>query len=76
MTETTNSAGEPECTIFIAYVADLEVWHAVWSNQDGYIADFDGQSEEEVVAWARERCDELWLRRPGDEDYARLTPSG
>ena len=73
MTELTNAAGEQsDCTIFIAYLADLEIWHAVWSNRDGFVEDHDSDNEAEIVAWARERCDEIWIRRLGDEDYVRL----
>jgi hypothetical protein len=52
MTEPTTAVdGEPDCTIFIPHPSDLDRWHAVWSNQDGFVADFDGASEEEAVAW-------------------------
>jgi hypothetical protein len=73
MTEPTDAVGdEPEATIFIAYLPDLEVWHAVWGNREGFVADYDSADEAEILTWARERCDEIWIRRLGDEDYVRL----
>jgi hypothetical protein len=73
MTGPTNpTGGQPEATIFIAWLPDLEVWHAVWSNQEGFVTDHDSASEAEILTWASARCDEIWIRRPGDEDYVRM----
>ncbi|MFL6163198.1 MAG: hypothetical protein ACJ74U_13325 [Jatrophihabitantaceae bacterium] len=63
---------EPEATIFIICFSDTGLWHAVWGNRDGFVADYDSADEAEILAWARERCDRIWVRGPGDEDYVRL----
>lgn len=65
-------SNEPEATIFIICFKDSGLWHAVWGNRNGCVDDYDSDNEAEIVTWARERCDEIWIRRLGDEDYVRL----
>jgi hypothetical protein len=64
---------QPEATIFIVQFSDTGQWHAVWSDQDGFVADHDSDSEVEILAWARERCNEIWVWSPQQEDYVRLS---
>ncbi len=59
-------------TIFIAHFSDTGQWHAVWSNDDGFLADYDSDDEAEIVGWARDRCDEIWVWSGERQDYVRL----
>lgn len=63
---------EPDAIIHIVQFSDSGLWHAVWGNRDGFVAGYDTVDEAAILAWARERCDEIWVRRPGDDDYVRL----
>jgi len=64
--------GEPEAIIHIVQFSDNGLWHAVWSDQNGFVADYDSDSEADIVAWARERCQEIWMWSAEREDYVRL----
>jgi hypothetical protein len=56
VTDTEEPAGdEPEAIIHIVQFSDNGLWRAVWSNRDGFVADFDSDSQAEILAWARER---------------------
>ncbi|HEU5270404.1 MAG TPA: hypothetical protein VFU36_10825 [Jatrophihabitans sp.] len=73
MNATDGPAGDqPEATIFIVQFSDTGLWHAVWSDQDGFVADHDSDSEVEMLAWARERCPVIWIWSPDQQDYVRL----
>jgi hypothetical protein len=63
---------EPASTIFIHRFVDTGLWHAVWSNDDGFIADFDSDDEAEMLAWARQRSDEISVWSEERQDYVRL----
>jgi len=69
---TGDTDGGPGATIFIAYVPDHDLWHAVWSNQDGFVADHDAPTKAEILAWARQRCDAMWIWAPGQKDYLQV----
>jgi hypothetical protein len=66
------ASDEPEATIFIVRFSDNGLWHAVWSDQDGFVADYDSDSEVDTLAWARERCNEIWVWSEERQDYDRL----
>jgi len=62
----------PEAIIHIVQFSDNGLWHAVWGNRAGFVDDYDSDSEAEILAWARERCKEIWVWSAEREDYVRL----
>lgn len=54
--------------VAIGYSARKRIWRAIWiDNEDGR-GKFQG-TRKEVIAWARERCDDIRIGPGPDDDY-------
>jgi len=48
-------------------------WTAIWGDKVDRYGKFKG-TREEVIAWARERCDDIRICDDPDDEYAPLRP--
>jgi hypothetical protein len=54
--------------IVIGYWSRKRTWRAIWTDNVANLGKFEG-TREEVIAWARERCDNIRIDPGPDDDY-------
>jgi hypothetical protein len=54
--------------IVIGYWSRKGIWRAIWTDKASRLGRFEG-TREEVIAWARERCDDIRITPGPDDDY-------
>jgi hypothetical protein len=54
--------------IAIGYWARKGIWRAIWIDNEDGLGKFQG-TREEVIAWARARCDDIRIHPGPDDDY-------
>jgi len=54
--------------IVIGYSSRKEIWRAIWIDNEDRLGKFQG-TRKEVIAWARERCDDIRIYPGPDDDY-------
>jgi hypothetical protein len=59
-------------SISIMYIADEDVWQAVWGDRQ-QLGEFEG-TREEAIAWARERCETIRIYSLTERDIVDLGP--
>lgn len=59
-------------SVTIMYIADEDVWQAVWGDRQ-LLGEFEG-TREEAIAWARKRCDIIRIYSLTKRDIVELAP--
>ncbi len=62
--------------IIIGYWSRKGIWRAIWTDRVDPLGKFEG-TRAEVIAWARERCDNIRIAPGPDDNYQdprRLRP--
>jgi hypothetical protein len=59
-------------SITIMYIADEDVWQAVWGDRQ-QLGEFQG-TRDEAITWARERCETIRIYSLSEQDIVDLRP--
>jgi hypothetical protein len=54
--------------VVIGYSSRKGIWMAIWIDNEDRLGKFRG-TRKEVLAWARERCDDIRITHTPDGDY-------
>lgn len=58
--------------IFINVSRHDQLWSAVWQSSDGLLGSFEEGTREDAIAWARARCDTVFIFSPELGDLVPL----
>ena len=59
-------------SVTIMYIADDDVWQAVWGDRQ-QLGEFEG-TRDAAIAWARERCNFIRIYSLSEQDIVDLEP--
>ncbi|HEY0167552.1 MAG TPA: hypothetical protein VGB75_10970 [Jatrophihabitans sp.] len=61
--------------IIIDYRSHTDTWRAWWTDKISLLGELEG-TREQVIAWARERCDDIRICSDPDDENALLVELG